>query len=60
MSCGCNSNSKFEKLSLENPEDTKIMAGYTTFTIEQLENEINSNSEIGKKLKSVEKLLDNY
>jgi len=67
MACDCNKNnlsqnkdSKFEKLSLDNINSTKIMAGYATFTIEQLENEINSNSEIGKKLKSVEKLLDNY
>lgn len=65
MSCGCNKpqqqlNPKFEKLSLDNPNKTKIMAGYTTFTIQQLEDEINSDSEIGKKLKSVEKMLDNY
>lgn len=68
MGCGCNKqpteqikNSKFEKLSLDNPENTKIMAGYTEFTIKQLEDEIdNPNSEIGKKLKSVEAELDKY
>lgn len=68
MTCGCNKqpqesikNSKFEKLSLDNPENTKIMAGYAEFTIKQLEDEIdNPNSEIGKKLKSVEAELDKY
>jgi len=66
MTCDCNqaktiNNSKFEKLSLDKPEDTKIMAGYAEFTIQQLENEIdNPNSEIGKKLKSVEADLDKY
>lgn len=65
MACGCNKqnknlNSTFEKLSLDNPESTKIMAGYATFSIEQLENEIDSNSEIGRKLKSVEKELEKY
>jgi len=64
MTCNCNkqslNNSKFEKLSLDDTNNTRIMAGYATFSIQQLENEIDSNSEIGKKLKSVEKLLDNY
>ena len=66
MSCNCNKtsqqsikNSKFEKLSLDDPETTKIMAGYASFTIKQLEDETeNPNSEIGKKLKSVEELLN--
>ncbi len=67
MTCDCNKSkqqslkdSKFEKLSLDNESSTKIMAGYAQFTIEQLENEIDSNSEIGKKLKTVEKELDKY
>ncbi len=65
MGCNCNKtpikNSKFEKLSLDNPENTKIMAGFAEFTIQQLEDEIdNPNSEIGKKLKSVEDMLDKY
>lgn len=56
-----NKPSKFEKLSLDNPENTMIHAGYATFSIQQLENEMdNPNSEIGRKLKSVEKLLDKY
>lgn len=67
MGCGCNKtqetikNSKFEKLSLDRQESTQIMAGYATFSIKQLEDEIdNPNSEIGKKLKSVEAELDKY
>lgn len=51
---------KFKKLSLDAPEKTVIMAGYASFTVEQLENEIDANSEIGKKLKSVEKILEQY
>ncbi len=69
MACGCNQSkaqeeikkTKFEKLSIDKPENTKIMAGYATFTINQLENEIdNPNSEIGRKLKSVEAELEKY
>jgi len=68
MSCGCNKqpiqttkNSKFEKLSLDTKENTKIMAGYAEFTIQQLEDEIeNPNSEIGRKLRSVEAELEKY
>lgn len=68
MGCNCNKqstqpikNSKFEKLSIDDPQNTKIMAGYAEFTIQQLEDEIdNPNSEIGKKLKSVEDMLDKY
>lgn len=52
---------KFKKLTRDEESQTKIMAGHTQFTVEQLENEINANSEIGKKLKSVEKILEeNY
>jgi len=50
----------FKKLSEDKPEKTVIMAGYTEFTIKQLENEIDANSEIGKKLKSVENILEQY
>jgi len=67
MSCNCNNssqpikNSKFEKLSLDTQDNTKIMAGFTEFTIQQLEDEIdNPNSEIGKKLRSVEAELEKY
>jgi len=56
-----NTNTKFEKLSLDNESSTKIMAGYATFSIQQLEDEMdNPDSEIGKKLKSVEKELEKY
>ena len=51
---------KFEKLSRDSPETTKIMAGHTIFTIEQLENEIKVDSEIGRKLKSIEQELEKY
>lgn len=49
---------KFEKLSRDKSESTVIMAGHTPFTVEQLENEINANSDIGKKLKDIEKKLE--
>lgn len=51
---------KFEKLSRDKEEKTKIMAGHTTLTIHQMEEEIKADSEIGKKLKSIEKELDKY
>ena len=51
---------QFKKLSNDDPDKTVIMAGYNKFTIQQLENEISADSEIGKKLKSVEKMLDDY
>jgi len=49
---------KFEKLTRSSKEDTKIMAGHTEFSVEQLENEIKMDSEIGRKLKSIEKDLE--
>jgi putative AlgH/UPF0301 family transcriptional regulator len=53
-------NYKFEKLSRDDEKKTRIMAGHTEFTIQQLEDEINANSEVGRKLKSVEKELEKY
>lgn len=53
-------NEKFKQLTLDTLENTKIMAGYSSFTVKQLEDEIDSNSEIGRKLKSVEKELEKY
>jgi putative AlgH/UPF0301 family transcriptional regulator len=53
-------NYKFEKLSRDDEKKTMIMAGHAQFTIEQLEEEINANSEVGRKLKSVEKELEKY
>lgn len=51
---------KFEKLSRDDVSNTKIMAGQHTFTIDQLEEEIKVDSEVGRKLKSIEKELDKY
>ena len=51
---------KFVKLSRDDEDKTKIMAGHTVFTIRQLEDEIKSDSEIGRKLKSIEKELLKY
>jgi len=51
---------KFEKLSRDKEEKTKIMAGHTVLTINQMEEEIKADSEIGKKLKSIEKELEKY
>ncbi len=54
-------NMKFEKLTRDKLENTKIMAGYATFTVKQLEDEMsNPDSEIGKRLRSVEKELERY
>ena len=55
-----NKNYKFEKLSRDEEDKTKIMAGHTVFTVKQLEDEIKSDSEIGRKLKSIEQELDKY
>ena len=49
---------RFEKLSRDSPENTKIMAGHTIFDISQLEDEIKTDSEIGRKLRSVEHILE--
>ena len=51
---------KFEKLSRDKEENTVIMAGHTKMTVAQLEDEISANSEIGKKLKSIEDELEKY
>ncbi len=56
-----NENKKFEKLSRSTKEDTKIMAGQTVFTVKQLEDEmVDDKSEIGRKLKSIEHILEKY
>jgi hypothetical protein len=51
---------KYESLSLDSEENTKIMAGHGVYTVKQLQQEIDSNSEIGKKLKTVEEKLKDY
>lgn len=53
-------NRRYTKLSEGDPNNTIIMAGNTTFTISQLEEEIDANSEIGRKLKTIEKELEKY
>lgn len=54
-------NKKFEKLSRDEPENTKILAGQTTFTVKQLDNEmLDDKSEIGRKLKSIQTILETY
>ena len=51
------SDNKFEKLSRDDEKKTKIYVGNSQFTVKELEKEIKSNSELGKKLKIVEKKL---
>jgi hypothetical protein len=52
---------KYKKLSRSEEKDTKIMAGHATFTVEQLEDEmVDEKSEIGKKLRSIERDLEKY
>jgi hypothetical protein len=52
---------EYKKLSRDDPEKTKMMAGHVSFTLEQLDKEMeDDNSEVGKKLKSVEKILEEY
>lgn len=53
-------NTKFNKLTRDSPENTKICAGHSTFTVNQLEDEIKVDSEIGRKLKTIEKELEKY
>lgn len=51
---------KYEKLTRGSESSTKIMAGHGSLTIKQLEDEIDADSEIGKKLKTVENELEKY
>ncbi len=51
---------KFDKLSRDKEENTVIMAGHTKMSISQLEEEIKADSDIGRRLKSIEKELDKY
>ncbi len=51
---------KFEKLSRDDEKKTRIMAGHAEFTIQQLEDEIKADSEVGRKLRSIEKELEKY
>lgn len=52
---------KYKQLTLtEDEADTMIMAGHTKMTVKQMEDEIKADSEIGRKLKSVEEELEKY
>ncbi len=51
---------KYEKLSRDKEEKTVIMAGHVPLTVEQLENEMKSTSDMGRKLKEIEKKLEKY
>jgi len=51
---------EYQKLTRDEVSNTRILAGHSSFTIEQLEEEINMDTEIGKKLKSIEKELEKY
>lgn len=53
---------KYEKLARDEEDKTEIMGGQTKLTVRQLEKEMQSgDSEIGRKLRSVEKILEeNY
>lgn len=52
---------EYKRLSRSAKEDTVIMAGQTSLTVEQLENEMaDDNSDIGRKLKSIEHILERY
>jgi hypothetical protein len=51
---------KYESLSLDTEENTKIYAGHGAYTVKQLQQEMDSNSEIGRKLKQVEDKLKDY
>ncbi len=50
----------YEKLTRGSLSETKIMAGHSVLTINQLEDEITNDTEIGKKLKQVEHYLEKY
>lgn len=51
---------KFDKLSRDDEKKTKIFAGNSKFTIEELEKEIKLDSKLGRKLKQTEKKLNEY
>lgn len=57
----CSYGKKYEKLTRDSPENTRIQAGHVSFSVEQLEKEmVDDNSEVGRKLKSIEKELEKY
>lgn len=51
----------FEKLARDEEDKTTIMAGHVKYSIKQLEDEmIDPKSEIGRKLRNMEKELEKY
>ena len=56
----CSYNKKYEKLTRSDESDTKIQAGHVSFTVQQLEDEMKADSDIGRKLKSIEAELEKY
>ncbi len=54
------SDRKFVKLSRDDEDKTTIMAGHHQLTIKQLEDEIRTDSEIGRKLRQIEHELEKY
>lgn len=50
----------FKKLTIDEESKTKICAGHSQYTPNQLENEIKADSEIGRKLKQIEAELEKY
>lgn len=54
-------NKKFVKLSRDKEDNTVIMAGQTQFTVKQLDDEmLDDKSEVGRKLRSIEHILETY
>ncbi len=51
---------KYERLTVDKEENTRILAGHISFSVRQLEDEIDANSEIGRKLKQIEDKLKDY
>jgi len=52
---------RYERLTRDDESNTRIMAGHSQLSIKQLEDEqIDPNSEIGRKLKTIEDKLEMY
>ena len=49
---------QYKKLTLSEEKDTKILTTSNIYSVDDIEN--NPQSEIAKKLKSIEKYLDKY
>lgn len=52
---------EYKKLSRDDIDKTMIMAGQTQFAVKQLDDEmLDDKSEIGRKLRSIEHILEKY